>query len=416
VISDGWHALLHALEVAGSMTWQVTWSLILGFTLSAIIAALVRKATIARLLPDDRAQSLGTATVLGAASSSCSYAAVALARSLFRKGANFTSAMAFQFASTNLVIELGLILALLLGWRFTAAEFVGGPLMIVILALIFRRFVSARMVDDAREHAEQAVAGSMEGHAAMDMSVGGEQSFWRRLGSRAGFTSVSHNFVMEWAAILRDLAIGLLIAGAAAAWIPESFWQHLFFSGHPLLAKIWGPIIGPLVAVASFVCSIGNVPLAAVLWNGGISFGGVVSFIFADLIIIPLLLIYRKYYGTRMALTLGGTFYVTMVMAGYLVEILFGVLRLIPTGERHARVGMDGITWNYTTVLNIVFLIVAALLVWRFLTTGGRAMLAMMGGGPDDMAEHGHDHGGHHDHGHGAHDAQDHGAHDAHRS
>ncbi len=381
-----WHAVLHALEVAGSMTWQVTWSLILGFTLSAVIEALVRKSTIARLLPDDRPKSLAIATALGAASSSCSYAAVALARSLFRKGANFTSAMAFQFASTNLVIELGLIMALLLGWRFTAAEFVGGPLMILVLALILRRFLSARMVETAREQAERAVAGSMEGHAAMDMSVSREGSFWRRLMSPAGFTSVSHNFVMEWAAVLRDLVIGLLIAGAAAAWVPDAFWQHLFFSGHPLLAKIWGPIIGPLVAVASSVCSIGNVPLAAVLWNGGISFGGVVSFIFADLIIIPILMIYRKYYGARMAWFLAGTFYVTMVIAGYLIEIIFGLLRLVPTGARNATVGADGITWNYTSALNIVFLLLAAVLLWRFLTTGGRAMLAMMGGGPDDMA------------------------------
>ena len=381
-----WHAVLHALEVAGSMTWQVTWSLILGFALSAVIEALVRKSTIARLLPDDRPKSLAIATALGAASSSCSYAAVALARSLFRKGANFTSAMAFQFASTNLVIELGLIMALLLGWRFTAAEFVGGPLMILVLALIFRRFLSTRMVETAREQAERAVAGSMEGHAAMDMSVSREGSFWRRLMSPAGFTSVSHNFVMEWAAILRDLVVGLLIAGAAAAWVPDAFWQHLFFSGHPLLAKIWGPIIGPLVAVASSVCSIGNVPLAAVLWNGGISFGGVVSFIFADLIIIPILLIYRKYYGARMAWFLAGTFYVTMVIAGYLIEIIFDLLRLVPTGARNATVGADGITWNYTSALNIVFLLLAAVLLWRFLTTGGRAMLAMMGGGPDDMA------------------------------
>ncbi len=381
-----WHAVLHALEVAGSMTWQVTWSLILGFTLSAVIEALVRKSTIARLLPDDRPKSLAIATALGAASSSCSYAAVALARSLFRKGANFTSAMAFQFASTNLVIELGLIMALLLGWRFTAAEFVGGPLMILVLALILRRFLSARMVETAREQAERAVAGSMEGHAAMDMSVSREGSFWRRLVSPAGFTSVSHNFVMEWAAVLRDLVIGLLIAGAAAAWVPDAFWQHLFFSGHPLLAKIWGPIIGPLVAVASSVCSIGNVPLAAVLWNGGISFGGVVSFIFADLIIIPILMIYRKYYGARMAWFLAGTFYVTMVIAGYLIEIIFDLLRLVPTGARNATVGADGITWNYTSALNIVFLLLAAVLLWRFLTTGGRAMLAMMGGGPDDMA------------------------------
>jgi uncharacterized protein len=385
------HGLLHALGIAGSMTWQVTWSLILGFTLSAIIEALVRKATIARLLPDDRPKSLATATVLGAASSSCSYAAVALARSLFRQGANFTSAMAFQFASTNLVIELGLIIGLLLGWQFTAAEFVGGPIMIIILALLFRRLLSRGLVDRARKQADKAVAGSMEGHAAMDMSIQTKGSFWQRLASRDGFTSVSHNFVMEWAAVLRDIVIGLLIAGAAAAWIPDSFWQQLFFTDHPLAAKIWGPIIGPLVAVSAFVCSIGNVPLAAVLWNGGISFGGVISFIFADLIILPILVIYAKYYGRRMAWFLAGTFYVTMVAAGYIVELVFALLHLIPTGPRHASVGETGISWNYTTWLNILFLTLAAVLVWRFFRTGGRAMLAMMGGGPDDM-EHHHQH------------------------
>jgi uncharacterized membrane protein YraQ (UPF0718 family) len=389
-VSDVWHGILHALLVAGSMTWQVTWSLILGFTMSAIIVALVRKSTIARLLPDDRPRSLAVATGLGAASSSCSYAAVALARSLFRKGANFTAAMAFQFASTNLVIELGLIMALLLGWRFTAAEFLGGPVMIIVLALLFRRFLSRRMLHDAQEQADRAVAGSMEGHAAMDMSVGGQGSFWRRLISPAGVTSVSHNFVMEWAAILRDLVGGLLIAGAAAAWIPDTFWQHLFFTDHPLAAKIWGPIIGPFVAVVTFVCSIGNVPLAAVLWNGGISFGGAVAFIFADLIIIPILLIYRKYYGARMAWFLFGTFYATMVIAGYVVEFLFGTVHLIPTGARHANVGNNGITWNYTTWLNIVFLILAAALLWRFFTSGGRQMLAMMGGAPDDTGAHEH--------------------------
>jgi uncharacterized membrane protein YraQ (UPF0718 family) len=379
------------------MTWQVTWSLILGFTLSAIIEALVRKSTIVRLLPDDRRRSLATAAGLGAASSSCSYAAVALARSLFRKGADFTAAMAFQFASTNLVIELGLILALLIGWQFTLAEFVGGPLMILFLALLFRRFLTTRLSAAAAVQAERAIAGSMEGHAAMDMSVQGEGSFWRRLASPAGITSVSHNFVMEWAAILRDLVIGLLIAGAAAAWIPDSFWQHLFFTGHPLIAKIWGPLIGPLVAVVTFVCSIGNVPLAAVLWNGGISFGGVVAFIFADLIIIPILLIYRKYYGARMAWFLFGTFYATMVAAGYVIEFVFGPLGLVPTGARHAKTGENGISWNYTTVLNIVFLLIAAALLYRFFTTGGRQMLAMMGGGPDDMSSHGHEH----DHGEG---------------
>jgi hypothetical protein len=226
----------------------------------------------------------------------------------------------------------------------------------------------------------------------MDMSVGGTGSFWRRLASARGVTSVSHNFVMEWAAVLRDIAAGLLIAGAAAAWIPDSFWQQLFFTDHPLAAQIWGPVIGPFVAVAAFVCSIGNVPLAAVLWNGGISFGGVVSFIFADLIILPIIVIYRKYYGTRMALFVTGAFYLTMVAAGYVVELLFAPLGLIPEGPRNASTGDDGIRWNYTTWLNIVFLVLAAVLVVRFFRTGGREMLAMMGGGPDDMADHDHHH------------------------
>jgi uncharacterized protein len=384
--------ILHALRVAGTMTWQVTWSLILGFTLSAVIEALVRKSTIARLLPDDRPRTLATATGLGAASSSCSYAAVALARTLYRKGADFTAAMAFQFASTNLVIELGLILALLLGWQFTLAEFVGGPIMIVLLALLFRRFLTNRLREGARKQADRGVAGSMEGHAAMDMSVTGSASFWRRLASPAGFTSISHNFVMEWAAILRDLVAGLLIAGAAGAWIPNSFWQHLFITDHPLAAKLWGPLIGPAVAVVTFVCSIGNAPLAAVLWNGGISFGGVVSFIFADLIIIPLLLIYAKYYGRHMVAFLFATFYAAMAAAGYVIEFVFGALGLVPSGPRNADVGDDSIRWNYTTVLNIVFLLLAVMLVWRFFRTGGRPMLAMMGGAPDDMT--GHDHGG----------------------
>jgi uncharacterized protein len=398
-----WSAIAHALQVTGQMTWQVTWSLILGFTLSAVIEALVRKSTIAGLLPDDRAGSIARATGLGAASSSCSYAAVALARSLVRKGADFTAAMAFQFASTNLVIELGLILALLLGWQFTLAEFVGGPIMIVILALLFRRFLTTRLRQAALEQASHGVAGSMEGHAAMDMSVTGRGSFWRRLASPAGFTSVSHNFVMEWAAILRDLAIGLLIAGMAGAWIPDSFWQNLFLTGHPLLAAIWGPLIGPVVAIATFVCSIGNAPLAAVLWNGGISFGGVVSFIFADLIIIPLLVIYAKYYGRRMAWFLFGTFYLAMAAAGYVIELVFAPLGLVPTGPRNASVGDTSIQWNYTTVLNIAFLLLALVLVWRFLATGGRTMLAMMGGGPDDMTGYdGHSHDGH-EHGHSAH-------------
>ncbi|SCF83321.1 hypothetical protein GA0115254_118584 [Streptomyces sp. Ncost-T10-10d] len=375
------HAVLHALSIAGSMTWEITWALILGFVLSAVVQAVVRKSSVVSLLGDDRPRTLAIAAGLGAASSSCSYAAVALARSLFRKGANFTAAMAFEIASTNLVVELGVILALLMGWQFTAAEFAGGPIMIVVLAVLFRLFLRDGLLRQASEQAERGLAGSMEGHAAMDMSVQREGSFARRLLSREGFTSTAHVFVMEWAAILRDLAIGLLIAGAVAAWVPDSFWRSFFFDGHPLAAKLWGPIIGPLVAIASFVCSIGNVPLAVVLWKGGISFGGVVAFIFADLLILPILNIYRKYYGARTALFLLGTFYLATVIAGYIVEFAFGGLGLIPD-QADAKVPMEGVTWNYTTWLNIAFLILAAALLIRFFRTGGRDMLRMMGGAP----------------------------------
>jgi uncharacterized membrane protein YraQ (UPF0718 family) len=394
------HAILHALSVTGSMTWEITWALILGFALSAVIQAVVRRSTVIRLLGDARPRTLVIAAGLGAASSSCSYAAVALARTLFRKGADFTAAMAFEIASTNLVIELGVILALLMGWQFTLAEFVGGPVMIVLLAVLFRVFLRAPLLRQAREQADLGLAGSMEGHAAMDMSIKREGSFARRLLSAEGFTSVSHVFVMEWAAILRDLVLGLLIAGAIAAWVPDSFWRGFFFAGHPLAAELWGPLIGPVVAIISFVCSIGNVPLAVVLWKGGISFGGVAAFIFADLIIAPILNIYRKYYGPRMAVFLLGTFFAAMAGAGYLVELVFGGLGLVP-GRAGARIPDQGVSWDYTTWLNIIFLILAATLLVRFARTGGGMMLRMMGGAPEQPGEeHGHDH---HD-GHEMHD------------
>jgi uncharacterized protein len=406
----------HALRIAGSMTWEILWALILGFALSAVVQAVVRRSTIVRLLGDDGPRTLALASGLGAASSSCSYAAVALARSLFRKGAHFTAAMAFEIASTNLVVELGIILALLMGWQFTAAEFIGGPIMIVLLALLFRLTLRTRLLRAAHEQADRGLAGSMEGHAAMDMSVRRGGSFVRRLLSAEGYTSVSHVFVMEWAAIWRDLAGGLLVAGAIAAWVPGSFWRDFFLTGHPLLSKVWGPLVGPVVSVLSFVCSIGNVPLAAVLWNGGISFGGVVAFIFADLIILPIINIYRKYYGWRMALYITATFYLAMVVAGYLVELLFGAAGLVPHA-RAAKVMEAGVSWNYTTWLNIAFLVLAAALVVRFVRTGGPAMLRMMGGSPDAGHE---DHAGHDAHAgheaHAGHDAhEDHAGHDGHQ-
>jgi uncharacterized protein len=380
------------------MTWEVLWALILGFALSGAVQAVVSKREMRRLLPDDSSKTLAVASGLGAASSSCSYASVALARSLFRKGADFTAAMAFQFASTNLVIELGIIMALLLGWQFVLGEFVGGPLMIVFLALLFRVFLTRRLVDEARAEAEKGRLGSMEGHAEMDMSVeAAGRSLRQRLRSPEGFTATAEYFVMDWAAVARDVFGGLLIAGALAAWVPNSFWQSFFLEQHHTLAKFWGPLVGPAVAIVSFVCSIGNVPLAAVLWNGGISFGGVLAFIFADLIILPILDIYRRYYGWKMAGFLFASFYASMVAAGLAVEFLFQAAGI----ERHARnakVEMASVSWNYTTYLNIVFLLVAAALVWRYFRRGGGwAMLKLMNE-PIGEGDHAHHHHGAHTH------------------
>jgi uncharacterized membrane protein YraQ (UPF0718 family) len=383
--------LVQALSFAFGMTWEVLWALILGFGLSAVVQAVVSKQELQRLLPDDSPKTLLVASGLGAASSSCSYASVALARSLFRKGADFTAAMAFEIASTNLVIELGILMWVLLGWQFVLAEFVGGPLMIVLLALAFRVFLTRRLVAEARAEADKGRLGVMEGHAEMDMSAAGGGSWWRRLRSPAGFTATADYFVMDWAAVARDVFGGLLIAGALAAWIPDSFWQRLFFAHHETLATIWGPLIGPTVAILSFVCSIGNVPLAAVLWNGGISFGGVLAFVFADLIILPILDIYRRYYGLRMAGFLLAAFYATMAASGLVVELLFEGLGLDRTA-RDAKVETASVTWNYTTFLNIVFLALAAVLVWRYFRRGGGlGMLKMMNDpGGYEHADHGH--------------------------
>jgi uncharacterized membrane protein YraQ (UPF0718 family) len=369
-------ALLRPLGVAIAMGWEILWPLMLGFGLSAVVQAVVSHREMGRLLPDDRLRSIATALALGAASSSCSYAAVALARSVFRKGANFTAAMAFEMASTNLVLELSIIMLVFLGWQFMVAELVGAPLMVAGLVLLFRLFLTRRLLEEARQQADRGVAGRMEGHAGMEMSVE-RGSFTERLFSQEAFTAISHYFVMDWASVWMDIVGGLLIAGALAAWMPNEFWQSFFLLGHPILAKLWGPLIGPLVAVISFVCSVGNIPLAAVLWNGGISFGGVIAFIFADLIVLPVLNIYRKYYGLRAAGFLFATFYVSMAVAALVVEFLFGAVGLVPR-QRQAQVVEASISWNYTTWLNMCFVVLAGVLIWRFLKTGGPEMLRMM--------------------------------------
>ena len=384
------HHILDALRMTGIMAWELLWALCLGFLLSAIVEAVVSKEQLGKLLPDSSAKTILIASGLGAASSSCSYAATALARTLFRKGADFIAAIAFQFASTNLVVELSVLLAVLLGWQFTLAEFTGGPIMIVLLVLMLRATLKPAMIEAARKQAERGLAGRMEGHAAMDMSLH-EGTFWQKLSSAKGITASSHYYWMDWYSLWPDIAGGLLISGCLAAWVPQHFWQGLFLTGHPVLARLWGPFIGPLVAVLSFVCSVGNVPLAAVLWNGGISFGGVLAFLFADLIILPILNIYRKYYGLKMAALLFVVFYASMSLAALAVEYLFLFLHLIPE-HGHAQIMQESIHWNYTSILNILFLIVTALLLWRFLKTGGPAMLKMMDAppAPDAPAHHCH--------------------------
>ncbi len=371
---------IEALRMTGIMAWQIFWALSLGFLLSSIVEAVVSKAQLSKLLPDSFPRTILTASALGAASSSCSYAATALARTLFRKGADFIASMAFQFASTNLVVELSVLLCVLLGWQFMAAEFFGGPIMIALLVLLLRATLRPRLIEVARAHAARGLAGRMEGHAAMDMSLH-EGTFLQKLSSRRGITATSHYYWMDWYSLVPDVALGLFISGILAAFVPSSFWQAFFLVGHPVLTRIWGPLIGPLVAVLSFVCSVGNVPLAAVLWNGGISFGGVVSFLFADLLILPILNIYRKYYGLKVAAILAVTFYLAMAGAALLVEALFSALNLIPA-HRQLTIMNASITWNYTTVLNLIFLVLSALLLLRFLRTGGPAMLREMGNVP----------------------------------
>ena len=380
-------AIFEALRMAFYMFWEVLWPLVLGFLISAAVESVVPREAVVRALGRDGVRGVTLATVLGAASSSCSYAAVAVARSLFRKGATFANAILFEFASTNLVFELGLVLLVFLGWQFLAAEFAGGLVMIALLAVIFKYTLRSRLVEEARAQAEKGIPGRMEGHAGM------HHQFGDRL------TTISHFFYMNVASVAQDVVLGFLIAGAIAAWVPDGFWQAIFLAHSPGVNAFWGPLIAPLIAVVSFVCSVGNVPLAAVLWNGGISFGGAITFIFADLLILPILDIYRRYYGWRPAVYLFLTSYAAMVLAGLVIEGVFGVAGITPA--HHAvTVFQTAPSWNYTTFLNIAALALAAVLGWRFLRTGGVEMLREMERAPDPQHEMVHDHHEHHHHQH----------------
>ena len=359
------------------MLWEVLWPLAFGFLLSAIVQTVVSKRAVAGALGRPDLKGFVLACGFGAASSSCSYAAVAVARALFRRGASFVNAMIFEFASTNLVFELGLVLLILLGWQFVTAEFAGGLLMAVLLWIIFKLTLRERMVVEARTQAERGVvASTMEGHGDHDMSIT-DGPFLARLFSPRAFTAISHYFYMDIYSLYIDLGLGFLIAGALAAWVPNSVWQAFFLTNQPVLNEIWGPVVGPIISMLSFVCSVGNVPLAVVLWNGGISFGGVISFIFADLIILPILNIYRKYYGGRMSLYLLAVSYLAMALAGFLIGGAFQMLGLVPSNH-HVAVLDTQPAWNYTTFLDIAFVALMAVLGWRFLTTGGVDMLRGM--------------------------------------
>jgi uncharacterized protein len=349
----------HGLRDSFLMAWEVWWALVLGFLISAIVQAWVPRERIEGLMSGSGARSVGWATGLGAASSSCSYAAIAIAKSLFQKGASAASALAFQLASTNLVWELGLVLWVLIGWQFAVAEYVGGIVMIVLMTLLLRLFVSRRLEEQARAHAIEADTGHKH-HMA------GEQLTWReRLTSVRAWSDVAHNFRGDWQMLWKEITLGFLLAGFIAQ-LGNGFFETLFITNAPApLPTIENVIIGPIIAVLSFVCSVGNVPLAAVLWAGGISFAGVLAFLFADLIIVPILLIYRRYYGTRFTVRITALMFVTMVVAALIVDGTFSALGLIPTGPRPTRADIfSSIAVNYKLALNLLGLAIVAALFW----------------------------------------------------
>jgi uncharacterized protein len=353
---------------AFQMAWEVGWALVLGFLLSAIVQAWIPRARMQRALGARDLRSVALATGLGAASSSCSYAAVAIAKSMFQKGASLATAMAFQFASTNLVFEIGIVMWIFLGWEFTLAEFLGGFVLISLMWAGMRWLVTRRLEEEARRHAIEAQTGH-EHHMAGSEAL----TLRERLTSAEAWSDVAHNFRGDWAMLWKEITAGFVIAGFIAL-LPMDFFNALFLTDAPgWLRLIENVLVGPLVAVLSFVCSVGNVPLAAVLWSGGISFSGVIAFIYADLIVIPILLIYRKYYGLRAAALISGIMFAAIVLASLIVDGLFDFAGLIPEERPDVEsITERGVSWNYTTFLNIAFFTVAAALVALTFRRGAR--------------------------------------------
>jgi uncharacterized membrane protein YraQ (UPF0718 family)/YHS domain-containing protein len=370
-------AIGNSLYEAFSMFWETLWALVLGFGLSGAVQAFVSRGRMQAALGDHRAATVGRAGFLGMVSSSCSYAAAALAKSLFARGADFTASMVFMFASTNLVVELGIVLWLLIGWQFALAEFVGGAIMIVALAVLLPRVIPRRWTDDARTRLNTGASES-DAHrhhetptdtteaATANSAQDPERRLVReRIRSRAGWSDAASYTISDLTMLRKELVIGFVVAGFVTVLVPTAVWQSLFITGHGFWSALENALLGPLLAILAFVCSIGNVALAAALWVAGISFGGVISFVFADLITLPLLLIYRKYYGRRLTLRLLAVFWAVMSGSGLAVEYLFTPLGLVPATRPHLVV-TEGVSWNYTTILNLIALAGFAVLYWLY--------------------------------------------------
>ncbi|HUY77297.1 MAG TPA: permease [Ktedonobacterales bacterium] len=361
-------AIGQSLLAAFGMAWDVLWSLVLGFLISGMIQAYISRAKMSQALGKAGLKEVALAVGFGAASSSCSYAAIAAAKSMFKRGAHLIPALAFMFASTNLVIELGLVLWQLMGWQFAVAEWFGGVVLVAIMVALVKLTYPKRIVEEGRAHQEDPRVNAMD-HGD-ELAPG--RTLWEKLRSREGWVYVAHYVAMDWSMLWRDMIGGFLIAGFLAVVIPNSFWNSLFIQQAPsALRLVENAVVGPIIAIISFVCSVGNVPLAAILFSGGITFGGAISFLYADLIVLPILDIYRKYYGWRLAAYIAGVLFATMVVTGMLVDLLFAGLnrlfpsvQLIPQPNHHLIQMVEHISFNYTTILNIIALLLVGGLIY----------------------------------------------------
>ena len=371
----------HALAQAFFMFWETLWALVLGFGLSGAVQAFVSRDGMRAKLGNHRPAAVARASGYGMVSSSCSYAASAMAKSLFEKGADFVTSLVFMFASTNLVLELGIVLAVLIGWQFVASEFIGGAIMILLLVAVGGLAFRGRVVSSARERVSNSQGRVVNGVGGHDQGEIPPQISWRRrIRTAAGWADAAGFTMADLTMLRREMAIGYVAAGFLATLVPVHVWNSVFIPGHGAWTTLENVVVGPFIALVSCVCSIGNVPLAAALWKGGISFGGVVSFIFADLIALPLVLVYRRIYGARLALRMLAVFWAVMSLAGLITEELFGALGIVPTTRPRAIVA-DHFAWNATTVLNIAFLLVFAAAYWAY---RNRARLGGGGGGATD--------------------------------